>query len=370
MIIKRHFQNVYPSFVYGFLILTSLMKVHPMANAGDLGKMCNSTQTNQTNCTRNETGSRNQSDPMKSFSLGYETLITTMVVSTVGVLTNGLLVVLILVDPLNILKQGRWITILSLCIADFTASLSQFMIVGLGRLFEVKPSEAVIYSVLFFWMFGAAGSFFHLTSLTWQTYMIAKYPKYRQQMLSTKKIYILCATVWLIAICMAFGELTSIFVEKFDHVMYTYITLYAVLEIAVLIQVIGKCLILIIVWQNRQNTTVNAKQHNRKHLQMVKTIILLNILLLVTAFRFFVAKQVEFIQRLGKIQSELAWRFSYYYKPVAMVNFAVNPILYALRLPDYRNSLKALFKKNSYISTDTAQQSTTSFCSADETIAL
>ncbi|XP_046859799.1 homeobox protein MSH-D-like [Xenia sp. Carnegie-2017] len=62
MIIKRHFQNVYPSFVYGFLILTSLMKVHPMANAGDLGKMCNSTQTNQTNCTRNETGSRNQSD--------------------------------------------------------------------------------------------------------------------------------------------------------------------------------------------------------------------------------------------------------------------------------------------------------------------
>ncbi|XP_046859733.1 cannabinoid receptor 1-like isoform X2 [Xenia sp. Carnegie-2017] len=313
---------------------------------------------------------RNTNKPNNGTSFRYETLITTMVVSTVGVLTNGLLIVVIVKDPLNKLRRGPWITILSLSIADFTASLSQFMIVGLGRLFEVKPSEAVIYSVLFFWMFGTAGSFFHLTSLTWQTYMIVKYPKYRQQMLFTKKIYILCATVWLIAICMALGELTSIFVEKFDHFMYTYITLYAVLEIAVLIQVIGKCLILIIVWQNRQNTTVNAKQHNRKHLEIVKTIILLNILLLVTAFPFFVAKQVEFIQRLGKIQSELAWRFSYYYKPVAMVNFAVNPFVYALRLPDYRNSLKALFKKNSFISTDTAQQSTTSFRSADETIAL
>ncbi|XP_046859753.1 cannabinoid receptor 1-like isoform X1 [Xenia sp. Carnegie-2017] len=370
MVLSRYFQNVYPSFIYGFLILTSLISVYPVINTGDFLETRNSTQPNHINNSRNSSGLRNQSAPMKSFSLGQETLITTMVVSTIGVLTNGFLVVVILVDPLNILKQGRWITILSLSIADFTASLSQFMIVGLGRLFEVKPSEAVIYSVLFFWMFGAAGSFFHLTSLTWQTYMIAKYPIRSRQMLSTRKIYILCATVWSIAICVAFGELTSIYSKKIEQLMYTYITLYAVLEIAVLILVIGKCLILIIVWQNRQNTTVNAKQHNRKHLEMVKTTILLNILLLVTAFPYFVAKQVEFIQRLGKIQGELAWRFSYYYKPVAMVNFAVNPIVYALRLPDYRNSLKALFKKNSYISTDTAQQLTTSFRSADETIAL
>ncbi|XP_046859740.1 cannabinoid receptor 1-like isoform X6 [Xenia sp. Carnegie-2017] len=351
MIIKRHFQNVYPSFVYGFLILTSLMKVHPMANAGDLGKMCNSTQTNQTNCTRNETGSRNQSDkPKKSFSLPQDILITTMVISTVGVLTNGLLIVVIVKDPLNKLRRGPWITILSLSIADITASLSQFMIVGLGKLFEVKPSEAVIYSVLFFWMFGAAGSFFHLTSLTWQTYMIAKYPKYKQQMLSTKKIYILCATVWLIAICMAFGELTSIYIKKIEQLMYIYITVYAVLEIAVLLQIILKCFILKVVLQSRQDTKVNAKQHNTKHFEIVKTIIVLNALLLVTAFPYFVAKQVEFIQRLGKIQGELAWRFSYYYEPVAMVNFAVNPIVYALRLPDYRNSMKALFKKTRIVS--------------------
>ncbi|XP_046859765.1 cannabinoid receptor 1-like isoform X2 [Xenia sp. Carnegie-2017] len=360
-------------YVYRYVVFICLLNVYPVpvpvVKASDNSiKMCNSTKTDQINCTRNSSVSQNNGK--KSFSLPQETLITTMVISTVGVLTNGLLIVVIVKDPLNKLRRGPWITILSLSIADFTASLSQFMIVGLGRLFEVKPSEAVIYSVLSFWMFGAAGSFFHLTSLTWQTYMIAKYPIRSRQMLSTRKIYILCATVWSIAICVAFGELTSIYNKKIEQLMYTYITLYAVLEIAVLILVIGKCLILIIVWQNRQNTTVNAKQHNRKHLEMVKTIILLNILLLVTAFPYFVAKQVEFIQRLGKIQGELAWRFSYYYKPVAMVNFAVNPIVYALTLPDYRNSLKALFKKNSYISTDTAQQLTTSFRSADETIAL
>ncbi|XP_046859744.1 cannabinoid receptor 1-like isoform X1 [Xenia sp. Carnegie-2017] len=371
MIIKRHFQNVYPSFVYGFLILTSLMKVHPMANAGDLGKMCNSTQTNQTNCTRNETGSRNQSDkPKKSFSLPQDILITTMVVSTVGVLTNGLLIVVIVKDPLNKLRRGPWITILSLSIADINASLSQFMIVGLGRLFEVKPSEAVNYSVLFFWMFGAAGSFFHLTSLTWQTYMIAKYPIRSRQMLSTRKIYILCATVWLIAICMAFGELTSIYIKKNEQLMYTYITVYAVLEIAVLLQIILKCFILKAVLQSRQNTKVNAKQHNTKHFEIVKTIIVLNVLLLVTAFPYFVAKQVEFIQRLGKIQGELAWRFSYYYEPVAMVNFAVNPIVYALRLPDYRNSMKAFFRKKNTVFTPTSKSTTFSFRSTNKTFAM
>ncbi|XP_046859018.1 mas-related G-protein coupled receptor member H-like [Xenia sp. Carnegie-2017] len=272
-----------------------------------------------------------------------------MVISTVGVLTNGLLIVVIVKDPLNKPRRGTWITILSLSIADFTASLSQFMIVGLGRLFEVKPSEAVIYSVLFFLMFGAAGSFFHLTSLTWQTYMIAKYPKYRHQMLSTKKIYILCATVWLIAICMAFGELTPIYSKNNEQPMYTYVTLYAVLEIAVLLQIILKCFILKVVLQSRQDTKVNAKQYNTKHFEIVKAIIVLNVLLLVTAFPYFVAKQVEFIQRLGKYK--VNWLgFSYYYEPVAMVNFAVNPIVYALRLPVYRNSMKALFKKTRIVS--------------------
>ncbi|XP_046859790.1 uncharacterized protein LOC124453077 isoform X2 [Xenia sp. Carnegie-2017] len=325
-------------FVYSYVVLICLLNIYPVpvVKASDNSiKMCNSTKIDQVNCTRNSSVSQNNTK-----------------------------------DPLNELRRGPWITILSLSIADFTASLSQFMIVGLGRLFKVKPSKAVIYSVLFFWMFGTAGSFFHLTSLTWQTYMIAKYPKYRQQMFSTKKIYILCATVWLIAICMAFAEVTSLYIKKFDQLMYIYITVYAVLEIAVLLQIILKCFIFKVVLQSRQDTKVNAKQYNTKHFEIVKAIIVLNVLLLVTAFPYFVAKQVEFIQRLGKIQSELAWRFSYYYEPVAMVNFAVNPIVYALRLPVYRNSLKAFFKKNSFISTDTAQQSTTSFHSADETIAL
>ncbi|XP_046859716.1 uncharacterized protein LOC124453058 isoform X3 [Xenia sp. Carnegie-2017] len=361
-------------YVYSYVVLICLLNIYPVpvVKASDNSiKMCNSTKIDKVNCTRNSSVSQNNTKkPKKSFSLPQEILITTMVVSTVGVLTNGLLIVVIVKDPLNKLRRGPWITILSLSIADFTASLSQFMIVGLGRLFEVKPSKAVIYSVLFFWMFGAAGSFFHLTSLTWQTYKIAKYPKYRQQMLSTKKIYILCATVWLIAICMAFAEDTSLYIKKFDQLMYIYITVYAVLEIAVLLQIILKCFILKVVLQSRQGTKVNAKQYNTKHFEIVKAIIVLNVLLLVTAFPYFIAKQVEFIQRLGKIQSELAWRFSYYYEPVAMVNFAVNPIVYALRLPVYRNSLKALFKKNIFISTDTAQQSKTSFCSADETIAL
>ncbi|XP_046859730.1 cannabinoid receptor 1-like isoform X3 [Xenia sp. Carnegie-2017] len=363
-------------YVYRYVVFICLLNVYPVpvpvVKASDNSiKMCNSTKTDQINCTRNSSVSQNNTNkPKKSFSLPQDILITTMVISTVGVLTNGLLIVVIVKDPLNKLRRGPWITILSLSIADFTASLSQFMMVGLGRLFEVKPSEAVIYPVLFFWMFGAAGSFFHLTSLTWQTYMIAKYPIRSRQMLSTRKIYILCVTVWLIAIGMAFGELISIFAEKFDHVMYTYITLHAVLEIAVLLQIILKCFILKVVLQSRQDTKVNAEQHNTKHFEIVKTIIVLNVLLLVTAFPYFVAKQVEFIQRLGKIQSELAGRFSYYYEPVAMVNFAVNPIVYALRLPDYRNSMKALFRKKNTVFTPTSKSTTFSFRSTSETSAM
>lgn len=143
--------------------------------------------------------------------------------------------------------------------------------------------------------------------------------------------------------------------------MYIYVTIYAVSEVSVLLQVILKCFILKEVLQSRRNTEMNAKQHNTKHFEFAKTIILLNALLLVTAFPLFVTKQVEFVQRLGKIQNELAWRFSYYYMPVAMLNFVLNPIVYALRLSDYRSSLLALFKKGRLVPSRKSQSPTISF---------
>ena len=102
--------------------------------------------------------------------------ITTITVSSIGVLTNGLYIIVIVVDPLHLLKRGPWITILSLSIADLTASLTCLMLEGLFELFKIKVSFEFQTFVNFFCCCGVIGSTFHLASLTIQTYIITKYP--------------------------------------------------------------------------------------------------------------------------------------------------------------------------------------------------
>ncbi|XP_046862249.1 type-1 angiotensin II receptor A-like [Xenia sp. Carnegie-2017] len=268
-----------------------------------------------------------------------------MAVSVIGVLSNSLLIVVIVLDPLLIIRRGPWITIFNLAIADFIASLSKFLILGLGFAFKITVPNEIMFSCFYLWMLGAAGSFFLLTSLTWQTYTTAKHPMHSRQILSTKKITILCVTIWFVAGCLALGEIShEIFDISFDQVMHIYITEYAVLEFAVFLQIIMKCFIIKEVMLSRRNANMNGQQQNSKHIEIAKTIVILNIVLFVTAFPYFVAKQVEFIERLGKIQSSYARHFAEHYEPVALLNFALNPILYALRLTNYRNSLKSLFK--------------------------
>ena len=69
--------------------------------------------------------------------------------------------------------------------------------------------------------------------------------------------------------------------------MYIYITLYTVLEIAVITHVILKCLIFKVVLKSPQNEEMNNKQHNSNRIEVVKTIVMLNVVLLVTAFPLF-----------------------------------------------------------------------------------
>lgn len=75
-------QNIFPTYIYGFLILMTLIKVSPMADTGNsssivdsktqenkinstknltMNKTCNLTQENKINCTGNFSSLKNQS---------------------------------------------------------------------------------------------------------------------------------------------------------------------------------------------------------------------------------------------------------------------------------------------------------------------
>ena len=262
-----------------------------------------------------------------------------MTVDSVGMLCNLLLILAIIIDPLKILHRGAWITILNLSIADFIACIGNFLISLLSQIKDSETLKRAATPISFFWMFASSASFMLLTLLTAQMYIIIKYPIRSKLALTGKNIVLACMTIWVLAVGLGLTDITHIW---FDSPYYFYISNIAVLELAVAIQVLLKILIVVEMYSNRESIR-NAK--NRKQNDVAKTVMMLNVILIVTAFPYFLAKQIEYIETLKCSNSEsLLINFPYYYQPICLLNFVVNPVLYSLRMQDYRHSLIALLK--------------------------
>ena len=268
-----------------------------------------------------------------------------MTVDAIGVFCNTLLILAILINPLNVLRKGAWFTILNLSIADLIAGLSHFLTVSLQTQFNASnPIIPIVYTTFnFFWLFGAGGSFLLLALLTAETYVIVKYPIQSRTMLSATKVRSFCAGVWILAILLGISNIPyKIFDTPLERSMKIYIAQIAVLELAVLAQVLLKVLIIREIIISEHDIEASGEHRNNKRREIAKTIMILNVMLIVTAFPYFVAKQIEYLYKLDVIGGNQLWRlFSNYYEPVAVLNFALNPILYSLRLSDYRRSLLA-----------------------------
>ena len=260
-------------------------------------------------------------------------------------------------DPLNLLRKGAWFTILNLSIADLIAAASHFMTVGMHvGLGTLKKIEGIVQ---FFWMFGTGGSFLLLSWLTIQTYIIVRYPIRSRLMLSRKRIAISCAVIWAMAILMGLCNISYLHAPfSFEQVMMIYIAQVGVLELAAVVQVLLKVLIIKEILKSGRNAEVST-EHQNKHREIAKTIVILNVVLIITAFPYFVAKQIECLNRLGVVGNETM--FADYYESVAVLNFALNPILYSLRLIDYRRSLVALLSCKFRQKSDVQRSTKTSY---------
>ena len=256
-------------------------------------------------------------------------------------LCNLLLILVIIIDPLKILHRGAWITILNLSIADFSACIVNFALSLLNLINDQETLQRAATPITFFWMFASSASFMLLTLLTAQMYIIIKYPIRSKLALTRKNIVLACMTIWVLAVGLGLTDIIYIWSNSY---LYSYIGNIAVLELAVAVQVVLKILIVVEILSNRESIR-NAK--NRKQNDVAKTVMMLNVILIVTAFPYFLAKQIEYIERLKCSNSEsLLSNFPYYYEPICLLNFVVNPVLYSLRMPDYRRSLIALLKLN------------------------
>ncbi len=266
--------------------------------------------------------------------------IVIMSVAAVGALLNSVVIVALAIDPLKILRKGPWVNILNLAIADLISCISAFCTWGQMFFFEEAQTRLYFTITIFGWGFGTSASFLFLTFLTVQIFLITKFPIKARYWFTTLKIVSVCIVIWVFAFFLGLTHIIHLLHFPPTVMLKIWAAKAGVLVIALVVQFILNILVIVEIIRSRRSS---GNAENTKHENIAKTVVILTLILLTTAFPYFVLRQIIFLLVLGYfgelktfiILSDL----SYCYAPIAMVNFAANPILYALRLPDYRQTL-------------------------------
>ena len=276
-----------------------------------------------------------------------------MSLASVGALLNIFVIVAIATDPLKILHKGPWVTILNLAFADLVSCISAFGLWGYEALID-ELNELYFTIFDFFWIFGVSASYLLLTFLTGQILVITKYPINGRHWLTIPKIASISVVVWLFA---GFLGISNTAWRHFNYEvsMKIYIAQIFILNLTVVVQGIWSIKIAVEVKRSGRRSTGNA--HTNVHSRIAITVIILSVIFFFTAFPYFLLNQLQFLARLQYVweneAGQIFFAIAYCYRPIAILNFGANPILYSLRLADYRKSLLALIGK---ITRKTARQ--------------
>ena len=94
-------------------------------------------------------------------------------------------------------------------------------------------------------------------------------------------------------------------------------------------------------WEIFKTRRNSGQSQSLKHRQIITTVMIMVVIQMLTAFLHIVIKQLH--HDVFSLSYHLPREIMTYFSPLAYLNFCVNPIIYFLRLPDYRSSLLSLF---------------------------
>ena len=268
-----------------------------------------------------------------------------MSMAALGVVLNIAVILAITLDPLKVLRKGPWATILSLATADLITCISGFFLWSHRVIFH-EPTELHFKLVDFGWAFGFSASFLMLTFLTAQTFIVTNFPMKSRYWLTTMRVKIFGMGFWLFALPLGLSNIARLYFSARTSLKF-YVAHIGVLEFATIVQVVLHFQVAVKIVKSGRHISENVEI--TKHKKIAKTVIILTLILFFTALPYFIFKQLEYLARLeyfGQSKTgKILFALSYCYSPIAVLNFVANPVLYSLRLPDYRATLFALVGK-------------------------
>ncbi len=256
-----------------------------------------------------------------------------------GVVSNGLLLLAFFKDPLKCFRNSATYFVTNLSISDCLTCL-------FGLFFYITPNYMTGENrkiILFFFTSFAIVSLVSLTSISIDRFLMVTYP-IKHRILMKGKVIVLClAVIWIFG-CSLSG-ITLLYGRQ--NKIYTYnsgainITLSAVIYAATYHKLKK---------QSRNIALQNSRESRAQEIRILKEKKFLNTIILIACVAFLcIVPSMLFFQIINPNPSNFSGSilvieiFTKIFSLFFHANFAVNPIIYVIRLPNYRKTFHLLY---------------------------
>ena len=255
-----------------------------------------------------------------------------------GVVSNGLLLLAFFKDPIKCFRNSATHFVMNLSISDCLTCLFALFFYITANYMTAENREIILFLIVSF----AIVSIVSLTSISIDRFLMVAYP-IKHRILMKGKVIVLCLVIIWIFGCSLSG-ITPLFGRQNKIYIYhsgAIITTISAVIYAATYHKLKK--------QSRNIALQNSSESRAQEIRILKEKKFLNTIILIACVAFLCIMPYMVFSRIYSNPSNLSGNilvieiFSGIFSFFFYANFAVNPIIYVIRLPNYRKTFCLLY---------------------------
>ncbi len=252
-----------------------------------------------------------------------------------GVVSNGLLLLAFFKDPLKCFRNSATHFVMNLSISDCLTCLFALFSYITANYMTAENRKIILFLIVSF----ASVSLVSLTSISIDRFLMVAYP-IKHRILMKGKVIVLClAVIWI------FGCSLSLLYDRQNKInIYSNGAINITLSVVIYAATYHK-----LKKQSRNIAQQNSSESRAQEIRILKEKKFLNTIIIIANVAFLCIVPFMVFSRINSNPSNLRGNilviqiFTKIFLSFFHANFAVNPIIYVIRLPNYRKTFYLLY---------------------------
>ena len=256
--------------------------------------------------------------------------LSLFIISILGAVSNVLLLVAFIKDPLKCFRNSGTYLVINLAVSDFLTR-------GFFSYAYIDPNEFLIFHFFLRWF--ASVSFVSLTSISIDRFLLVAYPIEHRMLINGKVLVLWLAVIWMISsVIPASTMFSDVSDTNSRDAFFTFSVIFILLSFVMYSFTYYK-----LKRQSRNLALQNSTESRAQEMRILKEKRFLNTIVIIACIAFVCTVPSLIFFLFGEYMSidfenpasVMVLMLSVY---IFQVTFAVNPLIYILRLPSYRKT--------------------------------